>query len=437
MKSMLTIASACALICGSLPSFASDTNLSDAVQRVLTNNPQVYGAVQQYQSTTFERDAAKAGWRPQVELGLGVGYQELKSPSTANITEKNDTSEASLRVYQTLWDGSATKNEVARQTQRMNSAKHGAVATAENLTLRTAEVYIEVLKHHELTELAKQSLDRHAQIRRQMQARSNAGVGSDGDLSQIKAREALAHSNYVASKSALLNAETNYLRVVGNYPVITRMQEPKSLIDWFSDDPQKEIESALREHPTLKAATADVRSAQAQYSASKSAFMPTVQLEAMQSYDKNINGVAGTYDDTVVGLRFSYDIYAGGKHSAQKKYSARQIEVAKAVRDNTHLQVIESIRLSLNAFQTLSERESYLRNHVDYALASRNAYREQFKIGKRTLLDVLNTENEYVNAAQALAAAEHDHLFSQYRIVHAKGQLLTALNFDTAALTAE
>jgi len=412
----------------------SISTFDTAIHQVLRQNPEIYQAFQEVEARQHQKRAASSQYRPKIELGASAGYQRYKAPSTGDQRLDHDTAGAVVRASQMLFDGFATKNEVARQAQRVESATYEAFATAENLTLRTAEVYIEVLKRNEIIRLAQQSLDLHKQIREQMQARINAGVGNEGDLAQIRARESLSQSNYIAAKSSLLNAETNFLRVVGSYPIVANMAQPAQLTSWFSGDVHKEIQSALQQHPTIKAATSDVRTAQAQYSAAKSRFMPRIDLEADYTFNQNMNGVEGDYDDAAIGIRVSYDLYQGGEHSAHKKYTAKRIEVAKGVRDNTHLQVIEAMRLSYNAYTTLLDRENYLVEHVKYALQSRDAYREQFKIGKRTLLDVLNTENEYVNAAQALASARHDKLFSQYRIVHAKGMLLTALGTSPATL---
>jgi len=417
--------------------FSSTTtaqSLSEAVAQVLQQHPDIYRSVQEVESRDFEKKAAAAAYRPTVEIGLAAGHQRYKSPTLGNQRSDLNTAGAVLSVSQMLFDGRATKNEVARQKLRVESAQYEAISTSENLGLRATEVYLEVLKHHEITALAQQSLELHRQIRSQMQARISAGIASEGDLAQVKAREALANSNFIAARSALLNAETNYLAIVGSYPIASSMSRPRGAQEFFSDDVHKEVQSALENHPTLKAATSDVGTAQAQYSAAKSRFMPRINLEASHGYDKNSNGIEGDFEDTQINLRVSYDLYQGGEHSYRKKYAAKQIEVAKGVRDSTHLQVIESMRLSFNAYTTLSQREAYLIAHKQHALISRDAYRQQFKLGKRTLLDVLNTENEYVNAAQALVTAQYDKLYSSYRIVNAKGMMLSSLEFNTESL---
>ncbi|MBT5230465.1 MAG: TolC family protein [Methylococcales bacterium] len=184
---------------------------------------------------------------------------------------------------------------------------------------------------------------------------------------------------------------------------------------------------ALKAHPTLKSANADVAATQAQNSAASAAFYPSVNLEVGRTHNDDIDGTRGTNQDTTVMLRMRYNLFNGGNDAARKKQTAILIEEAKQVRDQTRRQVVESIRLSWNAYQATTVQLPYLQQHVDSSTNSRSAYRKQFNIGKRTLLDLLDAENELFQSRQALTNAQFDHLFAHFRVWGGLGGLLGGL----------
>ena len=125
-----------------------------------------------------------------------------------------------------------------------------------------------------------------------------------------------------------------------------------------------------------------------------------------------------------------WNLYRGGRDSARIRESAAYVERNREIRNNTHRQVVESIRLSWISYQATSDQLVYLRERADASGRTRDAYKQQFDIGQRSLLDLLDTENEFIDARRALVAAEYENLYAQYRILAGTGQLLLALDID-------
>ena len=416
---------------------AEPLTLKDSVLQVISQNPTVYSAVQEYKSRGHDVRGAESAYLPQIDIGLGIGYEATEKEATGGEEVELTRKEAAINLRQLLFDGFVTSNEVNRQEAREQTAKYEAFAIAENQALRTSEVYLEVLKSEEFVAMAEETLAAHEKIYKQMRERNTAGIGSEADLKQVQARLALADGNLITAISNRDDAITNYLRVVGSHPVVDQMQRPNSLSDYFDGlQIKSETEIALRQHPTLMAATSDVTAAQAQYSAAGANMWPRIHLEASKRLDDDINGIEGQYESLFVGVRLRYDLYQGGRNSARKRSSAYQVENAKGVRDNAHLQVVEAMRLSFNAYNSLKNKMAYQKQHVQFAKETRDAYKEQFNLGKRTLLDVLNTENEYVDAKRSWTRSSYDRQFAEYRIMNAKGELLNSIGLSVNDLLA-
>lgn len=402
------------------------TSLQETIATAIASHPEVHAAKNQVLSREQEVRQAKSGYLPTLDVAAGIGREWTRSPGTGKNKVWLTREEASLSASQLVFDGFATRSEVRRQKARQSSAEHAVNSTAESIALRAAEVYLAVLTQAELMSLAEASLREHKSIHDQMVLRNESGVGSRADLDQIAARLALAEGNVVVAQANLLDSITNFYRVVGVMPEVAELTQPKLSGD-LPASLEAAVEQAIEVHPTLGTANADVRATVAQYEASESPFWPDVRVEVDRAWNEDIDGVRGGNEDQVVALRMRYNLYRGGGDRARRKQTSYLIEEAKDVRNNTRRQVIEGIRLSWSAFQSINAQMPYLKKHVNAASSTKEAYVKQFNIGRRTLLDLLNTENEVVDSKRSLIRAQADEILAEYRVYNSMGLLLPKL----------
>lgn len=129
-------------------------------------------------------------------------------------------------------------------------------------------------------------------------------------------------------------------------------------------------------------------------------------------------------------LRLRYNLFNGGSDSDLSERAAYQLNKAKDLRDNSYRQVEESLRLSWSALDLTLQQKNFLADHVDSASATVIAYEKQYRIGQRTLLDLLNTENELFEARKDYLDAHYSEQYAKYRVMNATGNLLNALLVD-------
>lgn len=413
-----------AAACGALLAMgAHGLTLKEAVRHTLETNPEVQAARNEVRSRGQEIRQAKAGYLPTVDLAAGIGRETIEAPATGNEEVDLTRQEASIAARQMVFDGFATSEEVKRQKARTDSSAYKLQEIEERTALRTAELYLNLLRRNQLLDLARETLYAHQNIHDQMVLRNKSGVGSKADLDQISARLALAQSNLISAQTNLMDARTNFYRITGVDVQLDDLHMP-TMRQSLPPSVEAAQALALENHPTLLSAGADIDSAHAQYKASESAFWPRLQLEADKRWDEDIGGIEGDNEDLIVALRMTYNLYNGGADQARRKQTAYLLEEAKDIRGNTQRQVVESLRLSWSAFKAIEAQMKYLEMHVRAATDTKAAYLKQFNIGRRTLLDLLNTENELVDSKRTLINATYDRLFSQYRIYNSMGKLL-------------
>lgn len=417
-----------------LPFFvqAETLALREAIQETLTTNPMVLTELREVDARDHEVRVARGGFFPRVDLLAGFGWQE-RDPA-GSVTQLSSTrndlerSELQLNASQLLFDGFQTSNEYRHQKSRRESASHQAFAVAESVALQVVRVYLDLLKQEQILELAHQTLATHEDIYGRMGRRHDSGIGSRADLDQISGRLALARSNAISAAANLQDARISFQRVVGRFPQGIDLLVPDSHRQSLPESVDTAVIQAHDHHPVVKSATADLEAVSYQYDQTQSPFYPRFSLEVERDWNKNIDGIEGRIDDLKVMLRMRYNLFNGLSDSARRQQFAHLVEKATEIRNNTYRQVEQELRLAWTAHESLSNQIVTLEQHVQDSELTKEAYSRQFDLGRRTLLDLLNTENEMINARQALVSAQHDLLYHEYRIFHAMGDLTSILS---------
>ena len=405
---------------------ANGQTLNEAMQSALEVHPEIQAGINARLSVEEQMKAAKGGYLPQVDLLAGYGREGTDSPGTRAV-EGHDyktltRGESSLRLQQMLFDGFATSSEVGRQRATVNARAYELLGTSERTALTVAEVYLEVLKRRDMVRLAEDNLRSHERIYDQISLRSERGVGRMADLDQAEARLAQARNNLITEQTNLADAQVNYYSVVGRDP--SELSMPQGLPGRLPENLQAAREELLANNPFLSSAESDVQASEQQYEASKSTFYPRFDAELSQSVDNNIDGVPGHSNEWQAMLRMRYNLFAGGSNKADLQSKAHQVNQAMDIRNNALRVLTEDLGLAWNALENSRQQLPIAQQYVDYSSRVRDSYQKQFGLGERTLLDLLDSENELFTAARRLEEVRYTELFTQYRIKATMGSLL-------------
>ncbi|NVK39984.1 MAG: TolC family outer membrane protein [Oceanospirillaceae bacterium] len=417
---------------------ANATSITDVITDNMVRNPEVAAALNARNAVREEVREAMGGLYPDIDALLGWGREWTDDPSTRAAEEPfggdGDVdlwrSEATLSFRQMLFDGLGTQSEVARQEARLRSADARVREAAERFALDATRHYLDVVRRQELLRLAKLTLENHVTIYDQIRRRSESGLGSLASIQQAESRLALAEVNVLAAENNLRDARANYIRVVGAEPP-TDYEVPMDLVMPASFEAARE--AAATTQPTLQVAEADIEAAQAQYDAAYSRLYPTLHFEAERTWYHDIDGIEGQNEDLTAMLRLRYNIFNGGTDKARIRRTQHQIHEAEEIRNSADRQVEQSLGLSWNAYEILGQQVGFLETYVSTAEQTRDSYKKQFDIGQRSLLDLLDTENEVFSAQNSLTDTSFDYLLSQYRVYNGMGQLLEALEIQPPA----
>ena len=424
MLKIKTVAATLALLWTSAAACAAPVTLPDAVKQAVATNPEVQARWHEFTASREEQDVARGGYLPRVDLSTGIGRERLKEPNTpeTSFTRRG----ATLSLNQMLYDGFATREEVSRLAYAKLTRYYELLDATESTALEASRAYLDVLRYRELSRLAQENLAQHDQVFRQIRQRVEAGVGRRVDLEQAGGRLALAQSNTLTEASNLHDVSARYLRVVGDLPP-GEMIAPALLDQGIPPSVADALKLAYQGSPAFNAALENVRAAQAQASGRKSSFHPRVDLRASKDIGHNQNGVAGKRDDEVIELVLNYNLFKGGSDRAEVRQFSEKLEQAKDLRDKACRDIRQTVSIAWKDIHNLQRQLVYLDQHQLAIAKAREAYRKQFDIGQRTLLDLLDTENEYFQSRRAYTNAQFDHAIAHARTLAGMGTLLPTL----------
>ncbi|KHL74316.1 channel protein TolC [Pseudomonas putida] len=402
--------------------FLQAQTLPEAMQKALEVHPEIQAGVNARVAADYQLRAAKGGYLPRVDVTAGYGREGTDSPSTGNRWESLNRGESAIRLRQMVFDGFATSSEVGRQQATVNARAYSLMDTSERTALDVAQVYLDVLSRREMVRLAEENLRNHERILDQIKLRTSRGVGRLADLDQAEARLAQARNNLITEQTNLADANTNFLSVVGQMP--DELSAPAPFIDLLPATLDEARAQMVESSPVLRSAESDITAAEKQYDAAKSSFYPRFDAELGRTADNNIDGTVGHNNEWQAMLRMNFNLYAGGSNKADlesKSYLANQ---ALDIRNNALRQLNEELGLAWNAQENANAQLPIAQQYVDHSNRVRSAYQQQFSLGERTLLDLLDSENETFTAQRRLVEVKNIQLFTQYRIKATIGQLL-------------
>lgn len=407
-------------------------NLPDVVRQAISENPEVQTSWHIFLAASEQQNGAKGGYFPRLDLTASTGWEHWEYSGSAD--DEFSRSNVALSLRQMVFDGFATRNEVARLGYAKLVRYYEFMAASETIGLEAVRAYLDVLRYRELKKLAADNFIQHRIIFNKVQERTQAGLSRGVDLEQANGRLALAESNFITEISNLHDVSARYQRIVGHAPP-SNLAAADRLTDEILSDRGKALSVAFEENPSFNAAVENVRSAEAETRVSKAPFMPQVDFQARQNFGRSSGASQDRDGETIVELVLNYNLFAGGSNLAARRQSIHQLNSAKAVRERACRNVRQEFAIAYNNKDQLQAQLRYLNEHQLSAEKARKSYQDQFDIGQRTLLDLLDTQNEYFEARRAYVSTDYDYTLAHARTLASMGRLLKHLNVSREALT--
>jgi len=401
-------------------------SLEQAIAQTLRSNPEIKSSYNEFMSRNELINASTGNYLPSVDLEAGVGYENYDNETGSK--GEYDPRNVKISFKQLLWDGSISYNDIQRNKAETEAQRYQLLSDAQDIALTATESYLDVLRAQNILTLSKTNFAVHQHMYSDIKKRADAGIGSSADLAQIEGRLARSNSNLISAKNNLIDKNTSFFHTIGAFP--EALEKPEVDINFLAKSLDDAMEKARNNNPVTYVASNDIEAALQQYEQAKGSFYPSFSIEASQEWGDELNGSPGYTDEFSAMLKMRYNLYNGGSDKAKSRRAAYQINKSKDIRDSAHRMLEEGTRLAWSAMELTSEQSKFLQQHVDASAKTVVAYEKQFRIGQRTLLDLLNTENELFESRKAYLNAHYSGILAKYRVLNATGLLLDSMRVD-------
>ena len=406
------------------------TSLSEAVQQGIQSDPQILAEAARYDGKKVSVSLAKSGYYPSLDVGAGIGYEETEreNPHSQQTNEDYTRTEASARLRQPFFEGFTTSSDVSRSRADKEAVGYELLTLSQNKSLTIIKAYLDVLKTQEVIILADSNLQTHNDIFKSIEQRYKQGVSDKADLIQIKGRVASAKTDLYSAKNNALDAQAVYLKAVGN--------RPEGLEELSSDNVsipaslEEAIARSIEDNPTMLAARKNIELVESERDGTESGYYPHVYGDLSANYKDDADGIEGTQETYQAMMRLEWNLFNGFKENNQREIAQKDVLSAEQKVQDTQRQLVLETTLSWNAYTLLKDQLTPLQEHVDYSKEAKLLYQEQYNVGRRSLIDVLNSQVEAFNAAKALITAQHDEIAAKYRILNSIGTLNDSLGVE-------
>jgi adhesin transport system outer membrane protein len=400
--------------------------LRAAVEKAVMSNPDVTARFHAYRAANDAIDIARAAYRPRLDLSANTGHDSDRITTRDPESQSFSRNGAALSLTQLLWDGLGTKRDVDRAGHDKLARYFELLDTTEQTALEATRAYYDVLRFRRLVQLAEDNYVQHKYASLQIQSRVKAGVGRGVDLEQANARLALAESNLSTEVANLHDVTARYQRVVGELPP-KQMPLPVPLAKALPASADAAMNDAIHRSAAVSASIENLRSARSTAQVREAAYQPRVEARLRSGAGNNFDSIRDQKRDSSAEIVLNWNLYNGGADQARVRQQLNVLQQAADLRDRACRDTRQTTAIAFNDTRKLVEQLELLDRNTLSIEKARDAYRQQFDIGQRSLLDLLNAENEVYTAKRAYANAEYDLGVAYARTQAAMNQLTTQL----------
>jgi adhesin transport system outer membrane protein len=417
------------------PSAGEKITVNDTVYGVLRTHRALQGM--QENRAVLENELTRAqrfAYAPRVDAMGRAGVGKLSDPTTRNSDKDHARRLAglSLNLTQPVMDAAAV-SRAGEAKETLASVRSRVFDTASSVALDGILAHLDVLRSKAVYDAALKNVDSIKSILKQSIDRAEMGADTQADVSQARSRLARAMSGLAETKAALVVAQDTYTRLTGiSFYNLVPVED--RVLDYTG--PGAIFELAKQKNPALAAYLSDIRTRRAERETARAAYLPTINLEAGSNYTGRGSNNTGenyinSYDAAGV-LR--WNLFSSGADVAAVKAAEARVRQARKNLLDYH----DEIKLSIyNAWANMKsdhDQFEFYSQAVKHNLYTRKAYWDQFRVGSRSLLDVLDSENELYNSTVQAENARVSAVANSYRLYALSGELFEVLGVDVEPL---
>ena len=409
--------------------YSGTVTLDQAVAAALETSPEINQAIMNKEAIEFEREQAQGLYLPRVDIEASAGIRRLENPTRRTLGIEEDELyplEAGITAEQTIVDFGRRHGELMRQAARTDGAALRVAERSENTALLVSRQYLDILLQQRIVAAAEDNVTFHRNLVGDLGQGVQQGSISIADQQQAQERLQAAIVRKTEAEEALVNAQIQLQTLTGLS--IGGAAMPQSLRASVSPTLGEAVAEARQNNPKVKEASADVDAAHAMVEKANGDLYPTIGVDARGRIGEDIDGFNGKTNDLQARVVFKWNIFDGGINRAKYQEMVRRSSEARFRLHELGRYAEEDVRRAWNSMSTQRKVAQELDTQSKVSDDLLLSYREQFNVGRRSLLDVLDAQNTRYNVQVRLETAKFAEQFAEYQVLAATNKLLPSMN---------
>lgn len=399
-----------------------ETDLKTVIDKTLQTNPDVMSAAKTVDLAREDIDLARSNYRPNVSANAGINHVQSDTDLQSEW-EGNTAKTIGLAVVQPLYRGGRTTAEVSEKESLATASTFYFSGDIQNIIISTVEAYMRVFRAREALEVNANNQTLLTERYKATKAGFEVGELTKTDVSQAEARMAAAKADYIAAEAALDVAVSNYTKVTGmtdvgnlSYPVLDQTVIPSTL--------DMALDMADRHNPVLRGAAETLKAQEYNIEEQEGAFLPEVNLGA--SLDAERDPAGGLYDrrdSASLSVNATLPLYQSGV--IRNRLRQAKITKSKAEFDleSTRRQIMDNVIAAWQDYKSTATQITAREAQVKAAHIAYEGVTIEQQAGARSILDVLDINQDVKDAELSLIEAQSNAVIAYYRLLAATGQL--------------
>lgn len=417
---------ACAVAAGVFPLGARAQGIADALAEAYRNNPQLLAQRARVRATDEQVPQALAGWRPTVDMtaDAGTARYETNIPSSSSpALQHREPKSTKLELTQPLYRGGRTQAATSEAENNVKAERARLVTVEQRVLLDAATAYLDLYREIAVLDL---NVNNEQVLRRQLEAtrdRFQVGEITRTDVFQAEARLARATADRIKAEGDLEIARASYVKVIGAAPPAAP-NLPASP-DQVPEDKDKAIRDAAVQNPAVIAAEFDQKAAKDRVDSAEGELLPTFRFVASAGKDWESSNESSRISNLEAKLKLSMPLYEAGATYAKVRGAKQTAAERQNLIDKERRDAVQTATRAWDTLQSARARVDSFDSQIKAATVALEGVEREAAVGSRTVLDVLNAEQELLDAKVNHVRAQRDELVAAFELKSAVG-LLTA-----------
>jgi outer membrane protein len=422
---LASCAAAAALV--AVPRGVAAETLIEALADAYNNNPQLLSERALLRATDENVPQALSGWRPTVQFTGSAGFEHQENrppaPPTFPAEQALRPNTVDLNVTQPIFNGGRTVALTAQAEKTVEAERARHIAVEETVFLSVAQAYLDVVRDQATLDLA---INNEQVLRRQLEATNDqfrVGAVTRTDVAQAEARLAGATASRQQAEGNLQVSRANYERAVGHAPA--KLDQP-SLRPTLPATRDQAIAMASAKNPNVVAAIFTEDAARDTVDATRDQLLPSLNLvgDALRTGDQQTKG--RDLNSYSIIARVTVPLYEGGSVYSQTRQAAETVGQRRSQTDDTRRAAIQGATQAWEQVTSGRAQVVSLQSTIRAAEIALEGVRQEATVGSRTVLDVLNAEQELFTDRVQLVTAQHDLALAEFSLSNQIGRLTAA-----------